>query len=692
MRKKFLLALCILSCISASAQMFSNMDRFTNYKDFSIPKPEGKSVSLSKSDLKLTDKYLDLYPDGTPTLSREGLQKMYDFFKNDPGGQKAWSKDVSMTARIIGSWDIKSKSGFGANRYIYSLSQLQTLATVYMFTGCEPISLFIRGHLAKMVSLPLDFWVHAELRGLDPKHPKGALETAQLNCMLGFAIAATKKDMSADELKAIENAWFERGHKTAYNWLDKFKPNNWTAVIATGLLYSSHYFNDPVGKKRALKALRFYADTTVGPDGSYGEGNGYFTYPAGELVKSAFVMSPEEIEETYGKSNLRHSMEWKIYGMLLDADESGKPGALRISYGDNHHGDSGIANEYFTVFADIAYQDGIAAWARERWNGQLSETDIILSDKFKGHDATTATSPKDAKLPLLKVFDSGDCYFHSSWDDNAVVLGLKAGDHGGRVGHAHTRPELNSITLGAYGEFFIPACGSASYRSKIYNEHDLCAPAFNTINIDGMNQKSTRTPAIKEGRWDNSAVWVHDDQPLAKVTKSECSADGAMFLKSEYTNVFHVDMNEAYRTVQYIPEGGFFIVRDRIVPKDGASHTYDYRYNIYNRDEKTIISGKANSLKIQRPRADLYIALASNAKMDLKKKDGYLHAPNGRDYDEGGPLTGKPGSAIELDWSANGKTLEVTAVLFPKKAGSRAPKIKISGDKVTVDGKTYTAR
>lgn len=686
MKRILLLAFVLLSVLPAGAQTWKNMDKYPNYKDFSIPKPDG--VNIAKSDLKLTDSFLDLYPDGTPTLSREGLGKMYEFYRNDPSGRKEWSSLVNAAFNVVSSWDIrKGASGFGTRRYIYSLSVLKKLSTVYMFTGCEAVSLFIRGHLAKAASLPIDFWVHAELRGLDPRHPKGCLETAQLNEMLGFALAACRKDMTADEISAIETAWREMGHKTAFNWLDKFKSNNWTAVIGCGLLYSSKYFGDEVAQRRALDALKFYADTTIGPDGSYGEGFAYFTYPAGELVKASLVMTPEEIASTFGESNYRGTMVWRLYGMLLDVDESGKPGTMRINYGDNSYGDSSIANGAATMFSEIAFRDGTAAWARDRWGRRMSSDEVILRSKFPGGDVTP-TSPSEAGLPLLKIFDSGDCFFHSSWDDNAIVLGLKSGDHGGRVGHSHSRPELNSLTLGAFGEYIIVACGSASYRSRLYAEHDLCAPAFNNISIDGMNQLSYRGPSVKEGRWDNSAVWAKGE-PVGIVTKSEVGDDGSMEFTSDVTRAYHIPMKEAARTVRYVAEGGFFIVTDRFVPEDGGTHRYDYRFNIFNRDFKTVVSGKPVSLKIERGAADLYIALDCNSKLTLSKNEGYLHSPKGRDYDEGGPLTGKPGSAIELDWSTTSRDLVISAVLFPRPSGSPAPKIKFSKGKVTVDGKAY---
>lgn len=686
MRKTALLALALFAAMPLGAQY--PMEKFPNYKDFSIPKPD-RSTKITDNDLVLTDSFLDLYPEGDPIAGNKELHELYSFFRNDPDGQKEWKGMVSKTKRIISSWDISKSPGFGKNRYIYSLGSLRPLATVYMFTGNELISTFIRGHLAKIAALPLDFWVHAELRGLNPKKPAGALETAILNKSIGFALAAVKKDMDEDEIRTIETAWYEKGHKTAFNWLDRFRPNNWTAVIGSGLLYSAKYFNDPESKQRGIDALKFYADNTIETDGSYSEGPGYFTYPVNNLFDAMLVMTPEEIEYTFGQSNLKGSAEWTVWQMAFNTDKDGKPGVLRLCYGDNVY----VANNLHGVdkpsfIGEYIYRDSYAAWLRQRYECRNSSETVILASKLGGERVETE-SPAQAGFSNIKAFESGDCYIRDGWEDNGIVLSLKSGDHGSRVNHAHSRPELNSILLAAFGEYIIVAPASASYRSRIHNEYDVCTRSANTITIDGKNQKHPHKPQFKEGRWDNRDVWVKGDAK-AVVTRCESLEGGDAILRSEATDAYHIPMKEASRTVRFIADGGFFIMTDRMAPEDGDSHLYDYRLHIFNRDDATVISGKQNNLKVQRGEADLYIAMTSNAKMSLSKNDGYLHAPTSRDYDENGPGQGKPGSAIELDWQGKKSGgLEVTCVLYPKHAGDKAPKIKLSKGKVTVDGKTY---
>ncbi|MBQ9548644.1 MAG: heparinase II/III family protein [Bacteroidales bacterium] len=678
----------ILFAAFFALQALAQHDEFPVYRDFSIPKPD-RSTKVTEADFKLTDRFIALYPEGLPVASQETLYKLYDFYKNDPLGQAEWKSMQASAVRIISSWNIQGTSGFGNARYIKSLGALSSLAKLYVFTGNELLSLFIRGHLAKMAAYPMDFWVHAELRGLkDPKAPVGGLETAAVCRTLAYALMATKKDMGPEELKTIETAYLEGAHKPNRRWLNKFRPNNWTAAVASGMLYSAKYFGDAEARQRAIDAIRYYVTTAIGPDGSYAEGYGYFNYPVSLLFSAALVMTPDEIRSCFGDCALRNSMAWRVYGHMTDLEPKGKSGIMRISFGDNPYGDYSLrAVDGPARFCELVFQDGIAAWLRQKYGAHLNVNTMLLSEKL-GNPKAEPKSPQEAGLPLTKAFDSGDCFIRSSWDDDAIVFCMRAGDGGKRVGYAHNRPDLNGIALGAFGEYLIVTPGSASYRSTLHNEYDILTRSSNTITIDGKNQKRPGSGTYKKGRWDSRPFWV-SGIPYCPVKQCEILPDGSSILRTDASKIYHVEMESASRSVRFIPEGGFFIVRDVMNPTDGEKHLFDYRLHIFNRDGKTVVSGKPGALKLERPMADLYIALKSAAKVKLLQEDGYMHGPKDRDYDEGGPGQGKPGSAIELDWQSNAAALDICAVLYPKHPGEPAPKIKFGKGKVTVDGKTY---
>lgn len=685
MRKTLLLITALLGVASAYAQT-----QYPIYNDFSLPDP-GKPTRVTRAELQPTDAYLDQYPDGILVATNEQLHQIFKFFRDDPDGQKEWNSFASLTARTVSAWSIKSMGGFGASRYIYATGNLKQISWVYIFTGNQLVGEFIRANLAKMASLPITFWLHSELRGYNEEHPRGGLETAALNITLSYAIDAVKKDMSEEEYKTITEAWRERAHIPSLNWLESLRANNWTAQIGCGALYSSICLGDVMGKMRALNALKYYADATIETDGSYAEGYGYFSYPIEQLFTAALAMTPKEIRSAFGRSSMKGSMSWRIYGHLFDIEPDGTLGPMRISFGDNPYGNREMYKaDKTSLFMQLVFQDGVAKWLRAKYGSRNCLDGYLLSFKFPD-TKIPMLSPEGAGLPLVKCFEDGECYIRSNWDDEGIVLALKSGDGGSRVDYSHNRPELNSIAMGAFGEYLIVTAGAASYRSKVHNEYDVCTISANTITIDGMNQKSPMWPSYKEGRWDNRAVVVRDTS-RAVVTRCEEFPAGGGIIVSDAKDVYHIAMKEAVRSVRFVPEGdgGFFIIRDRMATADGSSHHFDYRLHIFNRDDKTIITGKASKmLKIEREKAHLYIALASDKALNFQKEKGYMHHPEGRDYEEFGPKQGKPGSSIGLDWSVDGPGLDITAVLYPVRPNAKAPKIKITADAVTVNGKQY---
>lgn len=673
MKKPLLLFFAILYSIVGLAQSEGKYI----FDDYSVPRPD-KSTQLTLEDLQITQKYLDLYPDGIPTATRDGLDVIYKYYTEDPKGKVDWSGMKKMAVKVVSTWDLKNGS---KRRYIYTFPSLKKLAMLYIYTGNELLSDFIRAHLAKVAELPIEFWVHAELRPFNPEKPKGYIETSYLNSVLGLLIAAVKKDMTPEELKTIESAWHDKGHVPALNWLETPNNSNFTAVISNGALYSSKYFNDEKGWNLAINGLKHYLNVTIEADGSDSEGYSYYSYPAGQMAQAALVMTPEEIQDVFSQSAIRNTMRWRVYGHIFDVTEDGHPGSMRINYADNQYAPVIYGTDDLpSAFSQFVFDDGVAAWIRDKYKQRSSLNLMLLEEKFHGKKVKP-TSPEDAGLPLYKKFDNGDCFIRNSWKDNSMVMAMKTGDGGARIGYVHNRPELNSIAFGAFGEYLIVTSGCASYRSPLRNAYDITTRAANTITVDDMNQRfhynSDVKPPFVQG------------EPHAVVTKMEELADGGVLLRSDALDAYHLEMEEAYRAIRYVPKGEFFIIADKLVPKDGQSHNFDYRLHIFNKDKKTAIVDEKGMLRIERPKADLYIATNFGCPTDFKINNGYLHGPSARDYDPDGPNQGAPGSAKELEWSVNDKSINVVAVIFPKPVGSFPPKISFKADCVLVNGKSY---
>ena len=649
---------------------------FPIYNDVSIPRPD-KPTAVTEADFRLTDKYLDLYPEGIPEADPETLKKLYKFFKNDPDGKEEWKRIQKKAVKVVSAWDMRQLS---KRRYVYTLGdQLRQLSKVYVFTGNELLSDFIRGHLAKAATMPIDFWVHSELRNLIPEKPLGYIETAYLNQSLGTAITAVRRNMSEEEISTIEKAWYEKGYIPALNWLDantEFS-GNFQAVISVGVLYASKYFKDPEGWGKAFRGLKFYVDNAILPDGSNYEGYGYFNYPVTMILRGTSVMTAEQITELFADSGLGKSQQWRVAGMLLGKDSKGRPGNFRITYGDNPSAAKmwGVTDEP-VLLALAVCRDPLSAWVHETWEQPSTQYAFLLQQKFPGRPVKPLP-PDETGVPLMTTFQSGDCYLRSGWGEEDVVLSLKAmnGNYEKQI-YIHSRPEINSVNLGAFGEYLICNAASASYRSPIRFDHDLRTWRANVVQVDGKDQLYPNKFFEKEGSF---------GYPHAEIVRKEVLRDGGFILSNEAAGAYATPMKQATRTVRYVPNGKFFIIKDELVPEDGSTHHFDHRFFIFNHDFNTRIEKKGDLISIYRPKAELYIAVSASSPMNFAFRDAYIHGLDERDYDPDGPKQGKPGSAKGLQWSCDANTLTVISVLCPKAPGSAAPKISFGKNYVKVN-------
>ncbi len=650
------------------------------YDDYSIPKPD-KPLDITLDDLQLTDRYLGFYPDGIPEADASALRVLYNYYKDDPEGQAEWAILQEKAMKCIPTWDMEQLI---KKRYVYSMANLKPLGILYIFTGNELVSDFIRGHLAKAASLPVDFWIHAELRKMDPKKPQGCIETSYINQAFGTAIEAVRRNMSQEEITAVETAWREKGLGSAMNWLEAHKDRtvgNFTAVIGIGAMYAAKYFHDEAAWDEGLRQLKMYIDECILPDGSDFEGYNYYAYPAGQIFSTALIMTPEQIRSAFAGTPIAKTMHWRVAGMLFGHGPAGYPSPIRITWGDNPcaaqmKGDIDLP----TWLSALVCRDGVAAWILDTYKQKRNYKVALLQHKL-GASGLEATSPGEAGIPLLTVYESGDSYMRSGWGDDDVVLGLKTrnGDHATKM-YNHARPEVNSLNLGAFGEYLICNAASASYRSPLREAHDQRTWRANVITVDGKDQLFSYSYFKKLGCF---------GYPDAKVTRKEILPDGGMVLANEAKDAYATPMKTALRTIRYIPEGKFFIVTDELVPEDGAVHRFDHRFFIFNHDFKTVIDGKGGNITVKRPGADLYIAVQGSSKLSLEYRDAFIHGLGGRDYDPGGKFEGKKGSAVGLQWSCDAPSLNVTSVLVPQKPGTRAPKIKIGKGFVSVNGVKY---
>jgi hypothetical protein len=655
-------------------------------------------VKVSEFEVHL--KQLQLYPTGMIYGDTQTLTKLGNYLKNNPEGKQLWQKQTEITTEVLNKWDFLRNKSFSSNRYIYSLGELEDLSMVYLFTGHPILGQFIKAHLLQVASLPLDFWVHAELRGLNPQQPSGMLETAVACTGVAAALSVSESILTKNEKELIDTALLQKGLIPTLNWLKTPQVSNFTAVIGSGALVAAHYLNNNEGKEKAKKAIARFVNESIEKDGSYGEGLSYFNFPIGSLLSGILCLSKQERQAVFSESELKKSSEWIVYSYFFNASLENKSTPKVIHFGDNPYSDE---HSYFTtpntatnIITANLYQDSLAYWILKKLNRKQTLKEMLLTFSSPSEFLPPPKSPETSQLPLLKVFDSGDCYIRSSWKDNGIVLGLRSGD-GSRIKFSHQRPELNSICMGAYGEYFIVSPGSASYRSPIHTLYDISTKAANTIAIDDMNQLF---PGKGTNPWnkklDNSNFWM-EGKPKSKVIFSKIGKI-ADVLVNEAAEAYFPKMKNATRTIIFVKDPGYFVMMDKLETSENTSHKFSWRIHLNNRDDKGLLKKiNENQWHLDRPLADLDIHVFSDKKVNSTIGKGYMHGED-RDYSPGGKYEGKEGSSTELEIFNAEKTNSLTyyTILYPTQNNMIAPKVRykkntisIGNDKVVFGGNVY---
>ncbi len=645
-------------------------------------------MDVTADDLKLNDYYKSNSTSNQIFWNRQSLIRLGDYFQQNENGKQLWTNKIKETVAILNQWDFK-RGGMGAKRYIYAVEQLDELALIYYFTQNKVLGRFIQQHVLQIAKLPIDFWLHAELRGYDKEKPLGMIETASLCNTIAASLHLMEGLLSIEEKKQVSDSLRWKGLQPCLNWLDKPGKNNFTAVISAGAFVASKFLNDTVGRDNAQKIMVGYLDNSLESDGSYGEGPGYFNYPISSLLPAVLCMTETEREKIFSKSGLRNSAIWKVYPYFFFTDVKGNLQPNLIHFGDNSYSDGTFLSppkQTVNVLLASLYQDGLAVWLMNKFNSKLDLKELLLLFS-NTKDLPKAISPEALKLPTINSFNNGDCFIRSTWQNNGIVLGLRTGN-GSRVEFSHQRPELNSIGMGAYGEYFIVSPGAASYRSPLYYLWDRNTRSANTISIDDCNQLFPGNGNYHFIKIDNAAFWK-EGTPKAEITLSN-SSKIADVLVNEAAKAYPTKMNHAQRAIIFVKDPGYFVMIDKLEAAD-SSHKYTWRIHLNNRDEKGVMKKQSNHhWQFNRPLANLNVYLFSNQSMSVDTASGYMHGVT-RDYSPGGVNEGKLGTSIELAASntSKSKAMMYFAVLFPYKFSQTVPEVYFKDGILSVGKDTF---
>lgn len=665
MKKIITLLLCaVISTSFAQAKK----PKYPIYDNQRLPRPEGLQT-ISSDDLQVKSERLEQLPQDYIYADKTALTKLGEYFRDNPDGQAYWSALANNAAQVVNQWDF-NRVGFGAQRYIYCLGQLPTLSLVYLYSGQPLLGRFIHDHVMQVIDLPMEFWLHAELRGYNLKKPAGALETASLSSALAQCLSAAADIFTPDELKTVRAALQKKGLQSTLNWLDRPRANNWTAVIGAGTYTTARYLGDRKAQETALERMRFYLEQTIEADGSYGEGNAYFNYPVNTLFPAFACMDQTDRDRVFKGVSLRYSPEWLAYSYLYNR-EGDKIIANRINFSDC--GSEGAPGVQAMLIQALAYDSGLAIWEGEVFRNEkwLDNDWRALLLKFSGmKPLPKPQSPAEAKLPLVRTFDNGNSFIRSSWECDDIVLGMSTAGPT-KTKYAHQHPERNSIALGAYGEYLIVGTGSASYRSPVHRNWDLSVVSKNTIQIDDNNQLFGK------------------QNPNAEVTLCKAGKNIDIVV-GEAARAYSPAMKHMTRCVAYARAKRYFVVID-FVESAGTLHNYTWRLLFNNRDGKAKFHEENHTnFLLERPKANLAFFVDASAPFSTRTEPGRMHGPR-RDYSPGGPGEGKPGSGISFAMTNTNKTAVLTcySVLQPLRPGERPLPVGRDGDTVKVGEDTF---
>ncbi len=682
MIEKAAIAGCIAATLVATAD---GKEKFPVYRSLPLPRPEGLKTFTEK-DLTLDFDRIAKRSGGSLFVNPAGLARLAAYYRDTPEGRKLWESLCKTMVKMLNDWDIPLGN---FDRYTYSFGRIRTAAYVYSLTGHKELGEFIRGHILQAARLPMDFWLHSELRGYDREAPTGGLETAQVSGAMAVAMALADDLFTREEADEIRTALREKGLVPCMRFVEKQKNssriNNWLAVVGTGAYLSAGYLGDAAAQNEAREGLLRFVNGAVEDDGSYGEGIGYFDYPVNSIIPAIAAMPEKERREFLAGSGLRKSAEWTAYPYCYGKQPDGSANLMRLHFGDNSYwGRPSLAllallaeldgNPLARYLGDTFGQPG---WEESQWQLALARS--------AGAAETAPLSPAELKLPLVRSFDNGENFIRSSWEPGAALLSLyTAGPT--RVDYGHQRPERNAVTLIAKDEYFLISPGSASYRSPIHFAYDLNTLAANTISIDGKSQLFPGSGNSAWGKRPPEQVAVGRPEVKVELARAGKNAD---VLVADAAKSYQPRLAYARRMVVHLKKSGTFAVIDRILSEDGP-HRYTSRFHFNNRDEQ----GKLTDLgggnwRFTRPKADLAIRLDADLPVEVAADDGYMHG-EGRDYSPGGEYEGRPGSArvLEIANPAPAEAVTLLAVFQVLDKGAEPLAVTRKDNRLTVGDET----
>ena len=391
-------------------------------------------------------------------------------------------------------------------------------------------------------------------------NPSHFLDVAEMTMGVAIGYDWLYADLSESAREVIKSALLIKGIEPSkdsnYNWFLRSE-NNWNQVCNAGMVYGALAIQEDypdLAKEiidRAFESIPLPMEAYQ-PDGAYPEGYGYWGY--GTNFNVLFLSA---IEKALGDDRGLAS----TLGFMETADflkHMITPTGLCFNWSDCGTGTN--LNTSMFWFAQRTNNPSVL-WSEKRF---LELTDF---SKFKGIRTLPALMIWGKGIPLSNISEPKEKFWtgqgsnpvsimRSSWTDQAVFLGFKAGSPS--VNHGHM--DIGSFVMEADGVRWATDLGKQSYESL----ESLGMKIF------GKGQDAERWTIFRMNTYSHNVLIIDNEQQrvngYAKIDKFS-DADEFMFSISDISTVYDGQLKKATRGVG-IKDGKYSIIRDEIETLD----------------------------------------------------------------------------------------------------------------------------
>jgi hypothetical protein len=420
---------------------------------------------------------------------------------------------------------------------------------VYALTGDDEIGETLKAAL--LTTTELDQWTPPWFvaRGQPTYYPVGRLAS-----QVAFAYDVLYDRLTPEERRVVRQALLRRMIKPAYQEYVAanripFSTSNWICHVVGGALISATaiYGDDPeLGDLEpymsgTLQKMTTVVASTLGPEGSWGEGYGYQRFAFETLTPASATLERNFNIRVFDQTPLAKALYYPLYFSV---------GQEILDFGDT---------------SDHLYPGGPYAWLPWRsrdpilkwFNEQAGAEDAM--DFIWMDPSLPAKAPND--LPTSRYFPKvGSAIFRSGWSADDILFHFRAGPF---VNHQHF--DQGSFLLRAFGENLITEGGKTHYyNDPYYQTYFIQAAAHNTVLLDG-NPASQRSGDLK------STVAALDS--FAFIT-DHLTTPFYDQVSAQLERVYRGKLADFKRTVIFM-KPDYFVIHDRL-RSAGEPRTYNW--------------------------------------------------------------------------------------------------------------------